>query len=49
MKMYHLISGLLRVNCYVLVNDLGEAVVIDGGENYKKIKPNIAMVSIPPL
>jgi len=38
MKMYHLLSGLLRVNCYVLVNDLGEAVVIDGGENYKKIK-----------
>ena len=38
MKMYHLLSGLLRVNCFILVNDLGKAVVIDGGENYKKIK-----------
>ncbi len=38
MKMYHLPTGLLRVNSYFLVNDVGEAVVVDCGENYKKIK-----------
>lgn len=38
MKLYHLLTGLLRVNTYLVVNDDGEAVVIDSGENYKKIK-----------
>lgn len=38
MKLYHLQSGPLRVNSYFLVNDNGEAVIIDSGENYKKIK-----------
>lgn len=38
MKMYHLPSGPLRVNTYFLVNDKNQAVVIDGGENYKKVK-----------
>ena len=38
MKLYHLNSGPLRVNTYFLVNDNGQAVAIDGGENYKKIK-----------
>lgn len=38
MKLYHLISGPLRVNVYALVNDKNEAVVIDCGENYKKLK-----------
>ncbi len=38
MKMYHLPTGLLHVNSYFLVNDNGEALVIDCGENYKKIK-----------
>lgn len=38
MKLYHLISGPLRVNVYVLVNDKNQAVVIDCGENYKKLK-----------
>ena len=38
MKLYHLITGPLRVNAYFLVNDKGEAVAIDGGENYKKVK-----------
>ncbi len=39
MKLYHLTTGLLRVNSYFLVNeDTNEAVVIDSGENYKKIK-----------
>ena len=38
MKLYHLITGLLRVNTYFVVNDNGDAVVIDSGENYKKIK-----------
>ncbi len=38
MKLYHLSSGPLRVNTYFLVNDDGRAVVIDGGENYKKVK-----------
>lgn len=39
MKLYHLCSGPLRVNTYFLVNETTkEAVVIDGGENYKKVK-----------
>ncbi len=38
MKMYHLPTGLLRVNSYFLVNHNKEAVLIDCGENYKKIK-----------
>ena len=38
MKLYHLPTGLLRVNTYFIVNDDGDAVVIDCGENYKKIK-----------
>ena len=39
MKLYHLITGPLRVNAYFLVNeDTKEAVLIDCGENYKKIK-----------
>ena len=38
MKLYHLQSGPLNVNSYFLVNDFGQAVVIDSGENYKKIK-----------
>ena len=39
MKLYHLSQGPLRVNTYFLVNeDTKEAVVIDSGENYKRIK-----------
>jgi len=39
MKLYHLSQGPLRVNTYFLVNeDTNEAIVIDSGENYKKIK-----------
>ena len=38
MKLYHLPSGPLRVNTYFLVNDQNQAVIIDGGENYKKVK-----------
>ncbi len=38
MKLYHLQSGPLNVNSYFLVNDDNQAVVIDSGENYKKIK-----------
>ena len=39
MKLYHLSSGPLKVNTYFLVNESSlEAVIIDGGENYKKIK-----------
>lgn len=39
MKLYHLSSGPLRVNTYFLINqNTNQAIVIDGGENYKKIK-----------
>ncbi|MBE7061840.1 MAG: MBL fold metallo-hydrolase [Clostridiales bacterium] len=39
MKLYHLVTGPLRVNTYFLVNEqTNQAVVIDSGENYKKIK-----------
>ena len=38
MKLYHLQSGPLSVNTYFLVNEDGQAVVIDSGENYKKVK-----------
>ena len=43
MKLYHLPTGLLRVNTYFIVNDDGDAVVIDCGENYKKIKSGFIM------
>ena len=38
MKLYHLRSGPLRVNTYFLVGDDNKAIVIDSGENYKKVK-----------
>lgn len=39
MKIYHLRTGPLNVNTYFLVNEqTKEAVIIDGGENYKRIK-----------
>ncbi len=38
MKLYHLSSGPLRVNTYFLVGEDNRAVVIDSGENYKKVK-----------
>ena len=38
MKLYHLSTGPLRVNSYFLVNDQKQAILIDGGENYKRIK-----------
>ncbi len=38
MKMLFLSTGMLGVNTYFLVNDNREAVMIDGGENYQKIK-----------
>ncbi len=38
MKLFHLPTGLLHVNSYFLVNENNQAVVIDCGENYKKIK-----------
>jgi glyoxylase-like metal-dependent hydrolase (beta-lactamase superfamily II) len=38
MKLYHLSTGPLRVNSYFLVNEKNEAIVIDSGENYKRIK-----------
>lgn len=39
MKIYHLSSGPLRVNTYILVNETTKnAVCIDGGESYKLIK-----------
>lgn len=38
MKLYRLLSGPLRVNSYFLAGEDGNAVLIDGGENYKLIK-----------
>ena len=38
MKLYHTASGPLNVNTYFLVSEDGNAVIIDCGENYKKIK-----------
>ena len=38
MKLYHTASGPLNVNTYFLVSEDGKAVIIDCGENYKKIK-----------
>lgn len=51
MKLYHLQSGPLNVNTYFLVNNDGQAVVIDSGENYKKVKTveelyNIKIVAV---
>lgn len=33
MKLFKLVVGLLKVNCYVLASDSGEAVVVDPGDN----------------
>ena len=42
MKLYFLSSGPLRVNTYFLVNEETlECVIIDSGENYKKIQQTI--------
>ena len=42
MKLYHLSSGPLRVNTYFLVNETTlECLIIDSGENYKKIQQTI--------
>lgn len=39
MKLYHLQTGLLGVNSYFLVNEQTKrAILIDGGESYKRIK-----------
>ena len=38
MKFYHLVTGLLRVNTFFIVNEENEAVVIDCGENYQRVK-----------
>ncbi|MBQ0099549.1 MAG: MBL fold metallo-hydrolase, partial [Firmicutes bacterium] len=38
MKLFHISTGPLKVNSYFLVNSNNEAVLIDGGENYKLIK-----------
>ncbi len=39
MQLFHVINGLLRVNSYYLVNEqTGNAVVIDPGENYNRVK-----------
>lgn len=39
MKLYHLTQGPLRVNTYFLVDEnTNNAIVIDCGENYKKVK-----------
>ncbi len=39
MKLYHLVTGPLRVNTYILVNEeKASAVVIDSGENYNRLK-----------
>lgn len=42
MKLYHLASGPLKVNTYFLVNEkTQDCVIIDSGENYKKIQQTI--------
>jgi glyoxylase-like metal-dependent hydrolase (beta-lactamase superfamily II) len=38
MKIYHIVNGPLRVNTYFLVGENDQAVVIDCGESYNKIK-----------
>lgn len=39
MKLYHITTGLLKVNTYFLVNeDTKDAVIVDSGENYNLIK-----------
>ncbi len=37
MKLFKLVVGLLKVNCYILASDSGEAVVIDPGDNPRGI------------
>lgn len=37
MKLYHFVSGPLRVNAYILADEKGEAAVIDAGESYNAL------------
>ena len=47
MKLYHLTTGLLHVNTYILVNeDTNEAVIIDCGERYKQIKETLQSLEV---
>ena len=38
MEFYHLVSGLMNVNAYFLVNENKQAIVIDCGTDYEQIK-----------
>lgn len=47
MKLYHLTTGLLHVNTYILVNeDSKDAVIIDCGERYKQIEETVKSLGI---
>lgn len=47
MKLYHLMTGLLHVNTYILVNeDSKDAVIIDCGERYKQIEETVKSLGI---
>lgn len=50
MKLYHVVTGLLRVNTYILVNEsTDECVIIDCGERYKQIKQTLDSMRLKPV
>lgn len=50
MKLYHLVTGLLHVNTYILVNeDTKECVIIDCGERYKQLKQALDSMGVKPV
>ena len=40
--------SMMRTNCYVIYNDEGEAVIVDPGDNYTKIKDAIIALKLSP-
>ena len=50
MKLYHLVTGLLHVNTYILVKeDTKECVIIDCGERYKQLKQALDSMGVKPV
>lgn len=41
--------GMMRTNCYIVYNDKNEAVIIDPGDSYTKIKDAIISMKLTPV
>lgn len=43
-----LVLGSFRANCYIVYNDAGEALIVDPGDSYMKIKDTIVEMKLSP-